>query len=391
MKPAPIPESEESRVGALNELAILDSAPEERFDRVTRLTQRLFGVPLAYISLIDSDRQWMKSQAGIPLPPEIPRAESFCAHAILDPNGVVVSDLVDDERFQDSAFVTQDPRLRFYASMPLDGPGGEPVGTLCIADTRPRDLTDHDLALFRDLTAWVAKEMNVTDELERAAEVQRAMLPQGPPASDTWEVAGACQPSREVSGDFYDWYSSRSGVVVTIGDVMGKGLPAAIVMSTVRAALRAGGRLPDLAAGTRAAAESLEDDLGATASFATAFLARLEPEGSVVHVDAGHGHAAVVRNDGRIEELGDSGGLPLGVMPDEPYRSAACTLAVGDLLVVHSDGYIEVPGGPQNTEQIAELVRGAGDAPAALERLRQLVGDKQLPDDATVIVARRIG
>ncbi len=389
MLPAAVPADERERLKALEELAVLDTAPEERFDRVTRLTQRLFGVPLAYISLIDRDRQWMKSASGIPVPQEIPRSASICAHTILEPDGLVVPDLSADERFRGSGFVTEDPHLRFYASMPLAAPDGQPVGTLCIADTRPRELTPLDEALLRDLSRWVAKELNIDSELDRAAEVQRAMLPRESPGDPCWDVSGVCVPSREVGGDFFDWYRTRRGTVITVGDVMGKGMPAAIVMAAVRAGLRAGGRLPDLAAGVRAAAESLADDLDATSSFATAFVARLEDDGAITGVDAGHGHAAIVRLDGRVEPLAGGDGLPLGIDADERYAGASLQVDIGDFVLIHSDGLIELRDGPASTAEAAARIAGADSAGEALARLTPPTGGQPPPDDVTIVIAQR--
>lgn len=386
---ATIPQGESARLEALESLDVLDTPPEERFDRVTRLTRRLFGVPLAYVSLIDRDRQWVKAQDGFSVPTEIPRSESFCAHAILDDSGVVVPDLLDDRRFCDSAFVTEAPFLRFYASVPLGGPDGHRVGTLCIADVQPREFSPADVALLRDLSAWVSREMNVQSELERAAEVQRAMLPQEPPHAPGWDIVGACVPSREVGGDFFDWYRARHGTVVTVGDVMGKGMPAAIVMASVRSALRAGGRLPDLAAGVRAAAESLDEDLVATSSFATALVTRFEHDGVVRAVDAGHGHALVLRTTGRSEPLTDIGGLPLGIAQDERYESDFRQLERGDIVVIHSDGLIELPGGPTGTADLAAILAGAAGASEVLDRLVALIGAAAPPDDVTIVVAQR--
>ena len=320
MSAAPTPVDEDERLQALHDLDVLDTPPEERFDRVTRMCQRLFGVSTAIVNLIDRDRVFMKSAQGLERI-DVTRSEAFCSHAILDPAGLVVEDLELDPRFADSPFVG-DPGYRFYAGMPLAAPGGQRVGTLCIADPAPRALTEADRALLRDLAMWVQKELNVDEELDRAAQVQRAMFPTRPLDAPGWEVAGACRPSREVGGDFYDWHRSPSGPVVTLGDVMGKGMPAAIVMASVRAALRSGARMSDLATGLEDAAWSLADDLEATGTFATAVLARLATDGGVTLVDAGHGHTAIVRADGAVEEH-RGGGLPLGIALGERYESRA--------------------------------------------------------------------
>src|SRR6202046_3054918 len=120
MKPAAIPATEESRIAALRLLNILDTQPEERFDRLTRMARRLFSVPIAQGTLIDTDRQWFKSSAGVSNG-ETSRDVSFCAHAILDDEVMCIQDAIQDERFFDNPLVVGQPGIRFYAGCPLEG------------------------------------------------------------------------------------------------------------------------------------------------------------------------------------------------------------------------------------------------------------------------------
>jgi phosphoribosyl 1,2-cyclic phosphodiesterase/DNA-binding response OmpR family regulator len=154
---APATPDEAARVRALRELGILDSAPEERFDRITRLAQRLFDVPIALVSLVDTERQWFKSRQGIDIE-ETPRDLSFCAHAIHDDRVFVVSDALLDPRFADNPAVTGDLRVRFYAGRPVRADGRR-VGTLCVVDSRPRHLRDDDVRALDDLAALVELEL----------------------------------------------------------------------------------------------------------------------------------------------------------------------------------------------------------------------------------------
>ena len=114
----PTPVDELMRLETLRNLKILDTESEERFDRVTRLARRVFGTPIALVSLVDNDRQWFKSRQGIEVS-ETSREISFCGHAILDDEVMVVRDAHDDERFADNPLVTSDPSIRFYAGYPL--------------------------------------------------------------------------------------------------------------------------------------------------------------------------------------------------------------------------------------------------------------------------------
>ncbi|KAF0866824.1 diguanylate cyclase [Pseudomonas sp. LD120] len=152
------PNDEALRVQTLRELNVLDTLPEERFDRVTRLARRLFNVPIALISLVDSDRQWFKSAVGLEAS-QTPRDMSFCGHAILDDQILMVRDAERDERFQDNPLVTGEPRIRFYAGCPLSVPNGSRLGTLCLIDTQPRDLDDEERALLRDLARMAEQEL----------------------------------------------------------------------------------------------------------------------------------------------------------------------------------------------------------------------------------------
>ncbi|NDP61289.1 ATP-binding protein [Polaromonas sp.] len=160
------PQEELARVTELHDLCVLDTAPEERFDRLTRIAQRLFGVNIALVSLIDHDRQWFKSRQGLD-DLETPRNISFCGHAILSDAPLVVEDASVDPRFADNPLVTGPLGIRFYAGMPLQGPKGYRVGTLCLIDQKPRPFTPEDAAALRDLAAVVSDQL-ANKELSQA-------------------------------------------------------------------------------------------------------------------------------------------------------------------------------------------------------------------------------
>lgn len=156
---APIkPANEAVRIQALHGLNVLDSAPEERFDRLTRLAKRLFNVPIALVTLVDKDRQWFKSCVGLDVN-ETPRDVSFCGHAILQDELLLVPDAKQDKRFHDNPLVTGEPNIRFYAGYSLTVPNGNKMGTLCLIDTRPRELDDEERGLLRDLAGMAEQEL----------------------------------------------------------------------------------------------------------------------------------------------------------------------------------------------------------------------------------------
>ncbi len=154
----PIPDDDERRLEALKRLRILDTGAEERFDRLVRLASALFNVPSALVSLIDRDRQWIKSSCGFDLK-DMPREVSFCAHAIVKREVMIVPDSLMDPRFADNPLVTGDPHIRFYAGAPLVLDDGSCVGTLCLIDFRPRQLGERDVRLLRDVSDMVRQEL----------------------------------------------------------------------------------------------------------------------------------------------------------------------------------------------------------------------------------------
>ena len=137
-KPAPICENETARLEALREYDILDTPPEDSFDNITRIAQMILGTSMASISLIDADRQWLKSRQNMSAR-STPRAITFCAHAVASASPLVVSDTHRDDRFRDNPLVQGPPHLRFYAGMPLVTSANIALGTLCVLDTAPRD------------------------------------------------------------------------------------------------------------------------------------------------------------------------------------------------------------------------------------------------------------
>lgn len=158
MQPPQNPQNENKRLASLCALEVLDTDDEERFDRITRLAKVHFEVEIALVSLVDSERQWFKSKQGLDAC-ETPRSISFCGHAILSDEILYVPNALEDLRFADNPLVTGPPDIRFYAGAPLHAPNGERVGTLCIIDNKPRDLTKEQLSSLRDLANITESEL----------------------------------------------------------------------------------------------------------------------------------------------------------------------------------------------------------------------------------------
>ena len=160
MLPAPDLPNEADRVAALHELNLLDTPPEERFDRLTRIASKLFNVPIALISMVDTDRQWFKSSQGLELK-ETPRDISICGHAIVQDEPFVIENALEDIRFADNPLVIGEPKIRFYAGHPLHGRNDNLIGTLCIVDTAPRSFDESDQKALQDLARIVDTELSL--------------------------------------------------------------------------------------------------------------------------------------------------------------------------------------------------------------------------------------
>jgi hypothetical protein len=382
---------EAERLSALHRLGVLDTPAEDRFDRVVRLARQLFGVPTALVSLVDRDVVVHKAMSGFD-ERVVRREDSLCGTAVQQDQMLVVQDASTDPRFSASPFVAQAGGVRFYAGQPLVAPGGYRVGTLCIADDRPREFPAESAALLRDLASWVEKELVIDSELERAAEVQAGLLPRTPPDVPGYEVAGACLPSRAIGGDFYDWATTADGgVVLSLVDVMGKGAGAGIMAASVRAVLRGSAHGSDVGRSLLYAGAILHTDLSGAGLFATAFHAALDAAtGDLTYADAGHGLTVVIRADGAHERL-EATGLPLGVLDEEEREQRVVHLAPGDLLVTFSDGVLDVVDGSlAGVPMVVDALRGAQSADAAVEAVLRLAADlRDRPDDLTVVALRR--
>lgn len=163
-QPALIPENEPIRIARLRALAILDTAPESIFDAITHAASAVCGVPIALVSLVDSDRQWFKSNVGLAGATETPRDIAFCAHAILGPDVMVVPDAIRDTRFASNPLVTGDAGIRFYAGSPITLSDGACVGTLCVLDQAPREISEVQRSVLEHLAAAVAQALEYREK-----------------------------------------------------------------------------------------------------------------------------------------------------------------------------------------------------------------------------------
>jgi PAS domain S-box-containing protein len=274
-----------------------------------------------------------------------------------------------------------------YVMKRLDSKGA-PTGNISIF----RDISERKRA-EEALRESEMRRYQLQVELVYAAEVQAKLLPRSYPHIPGFDVAARCLPAKQVGGDFFDWLEVCPGVwSITLGDVMGKGMAAAMLMATVRASLRSvAHNRPGEA--LRLAEQALSDDLENSESFVTLFHAQLYGEAKrLTFVDCGHGYAFLRRGNGTLEELSPRG-LPLGVPGPKVFQEGMVILEKGDILVLYSDGLTDARPelGLTNTI-LASHLNGAANAREMVDRLIGLTQQQgPQPDDITVLVVQCTG
>jgi serine phosphatase RsbU (regulator of sigma subunit) len=236
-----------------------------------------------------------------------------------------------------------------------------------------------------------ANEGLVVEEIDRAAAVQRSLLPDSNlTIGDDISVAGTCLPAKTVGGDFFDWYDTGDGVAITIGDVMGKGVGAGLIAAAVRASVRSAHAVDDPAEALLRASDGLEVATTATeVTFTTLFHARLSTDGLLRWADAGHGLSAIVRPDGSVEHL-SSQNLPLGLQIGEHWQTNTTRLDPGDVLVSVSDGVLDLfDGVDEAIEGMNSIARENSEPATIVARLSALAERVPHDDDVTVVAVRR--
>ncbi len=235
------------------------------------------------------------------------------------------------------------------------------------------------------------REYQFQAELKYAAQIQEKLLPHSYPVIPGFEIAARCLPAKQVGGDFFDWQEVSPGVLsLTLGDVMGKGIAAAILMATVRAAVRSVTQHNRPANALKLAERAVLPDLENSESFVTLFHGRLNSaDHKLTFVDCGHGYAFVRRGNGKVETLGPRG-LPLGVPGQKIYQEGKIHFKKDDILVIYSDGLLDArPELQMNSVTLADHMSGLS---SAAEIVDLLVGLTEIrsprPDDITVLVVR---
>lgn len=362
------PPHEAERLAAVQAIKLLDTPPEERFDRIARLASRVFDVPMAFLSVVDADRQWFKTRIGM-ASAETPRAMSFCGHAILQQEPLIVADALEDARFRGNPLVTGEPHIRFYAGHPLAGPGGHNVGTLCIADTQPRQLTEEEQRLFRDLAALAEKEVNMFDliqtqhelietknaliaaqqqlhrELAEAAAYVRGLLP--PPISEPVHIDWVFETSSQLGGDLfgYHWLDDHR-LAIYLFDVCGHGVGASLLASTIYSALRnqtlRDARFDNPGRVLRALNQTFPMSQHGHKYFTVWYGVYDLPLGALHYCSAGHPPALLFDGTGAAPQQLATPSLVCGMAADVEYATQSVAVRPGSRLYLFSDGAYEV-------------------------------------------------
>ena len=409
-----IAHDEPERLAAIRRYDVLDTPRDGAFDRITALAAKHFGVPIAIVSIVDSDRIWFKSHHGIDVE-EIGRDPGLCASAILQDDPWIVEDAAVDPRTLANPLVAGELGLRFYAGAPLTTRDGHNLGTLCVIDQQPRQLSDEQTQTLADMAAIVMDELElrltsrqvIHHELELreqaegiARSLQASLLPPVLPAIESAAVAALYQPASasEVGGDFYDVFEvGAAGWALVIGDVSGKGPEAAAVTALARHTIRTA----FLASSDPAAVLSTLNRAmfvglagGTPLHHCTVGLALVRRTGSghaATLAAAGHPAPLLVR-DGAVEECSEAGGPPVGWHAAPAFGTVEVQLRPGDGLVLYTDGLSEarVADGLLGSAGIVAALEGARDesAPQLIARLAEMLRSERVDvrDDAAALV-----
>jgi hypothetical protein len=376
------------RIAVLTALGLLDADRETRFDQVLAMASEFFHMPRAALALAGRSELILKATYGFTqAAPQL--AGSITEAVMLSEKTLVIEDARADPRFANAAMVVGPPFIRLYVGQALHAPGGEVIGALAMSSPETRSFDADEERKFRQVARWIEDELARETDQKRAGDVQRALTPRYVELPG-YEIAGASTPARSVGGDFFDWHLVDGGLALTIADVMGKGVGAAIIAATVRAVLRSTQPTMSVEEAVGMASRILDEDLNGTDSFATVFHANLDRvTGRLEYIDAGHGLTLVVKTDDSYERLAHLDML-LGAQLGGGWTRHEAVLNPGDTLISFSDGVLDLfDGGFGSFDSVAALVTRSASAADAISILSSMAEADPDTDDVVVVAVRR--
>ena len=365
-------EVEAERLRAVERYAILDSPPDEAFDRIAHVAARCLQTPMATVAIVDSDRIWFKASHGLDGLDHVERDLGLCGSAILDGMPCMVPDTLDEPRTAGNPFVRGEWGIRFFAAAPIVTSDGHRIGTVNVLDTKPHHPTEDDIATLSDLAAIVMDELELrlsalttvsaerelgdTAQLDRAtiedyaAVLQRSLLPPSLPNIPGLSLAAHYHPasSAQVGGDFYDVFAlDKERWAFFLGDVEGHGTAAAAVTSLVRYTLRAAALHHDEPADGLAELNTALVGDPNEKKFCTVMYGLLVRDASsdpyhVTLATGGHLPALLLDPDSRtVTQVRPDGGMFVGAITDATFAQCELQLQPGQTLLLYTDGITE--------------------------------------------------
>lgn len=388
---------------------------DELFETIIGLMLEAVPAERAAILVLEGERPVVKASRSKRGEEIHSISRSIARNVLENRNALLVPNILQDAalKSQDSIMSTG-VRSAICAPLWFASPedGGERVIGLVYLDTlqRTQAFSEDDLqALSAIANIAAAKIENVRlleeslqkrrleEDMRIAAEIQTSLLPRGAPAIEGWELVGSNRPSRSVGGDYYDFGKKDDDVLLALGDVSGKGTGAALLMTVLRAAVRAHWTDDEVASAVGEINRTVHENVP-SGKFVTFFLGRLDPaDGRLTYVNAGHNPPLLIRADGSLEELTE-GGMVLGMFESVPYDVGSIELLAEDVLLIFSDGVTESwseEGEEYGEERLAELAKTRRELSAEalqeaiLEDLERFESGGPATDDRTLIVLKR--
>jgi phosphoserine phosphatase RsbU/P len=350
-------------------------------------------------------------ESALPASSQVQLSRSITNKVLSEGASVLTSDAMHDPRFQSQHSVVLS-QIRSVMAVPLAS-GEEIFGMVYVDNPFDNRFTEEDLKVLTTIASVASikieherllderlEKRRMEEELKVASEIQMRLQPFAPPKLDGWDMTGVSFPCREIGGDYYDFIHRKrdSHLIVAVGDVSGKGTGAALLMSSLHAAVRAQSQIGAPISEVMSEINQYIFENSPSNKFLTLFYGELDPlTGTLSYSNGGHNAPMLVRRLGELERL-DTGGLPIGMMQDVAYQQASVELECGDVLVIYSDGITESINEREeefDEERLIDVVKknlgrsASGIRDRIDEALSRFVGTTPPVDDMTLMIIKR--